>query len=149
MSIPKVVILDLKKEVEAFESAVTRVTTGTAVTPSMLIGSLWDAMADPKEREVEVDTLTNVWLRDPRLDGPRAGMLFSSAMIEMGAAIGHQLDFHRLYEGDARLPYEIEVRPDKVVVLKYDEAAAELQAEWGKANQALEEEILDDLEWMD
>lgn len=153
VEMPKTVILDMKDDIRRFEAAVEPVIGPTQVDSAMLLESLWDAIANPLARDEVVDNVVFEWVRGSRIPVLQQDSLlrveFSEAMSVVGEAMAEQLDYHQLYQNEDRLPYAMEIQSNHLMVLRYDPALIELNQEWKKVAQSLEEDLVDDLEWMD
>jgi len=130
---PKIVILDIKKEFDAFCKRVEPLLVGTDYTPSGLIEFVWISFGDRQIMDDMIPDAIDTILPEEEYDGPMCHenvRQLSSELWNFCRTLAFHLNSNELYGSDNLMPYHLRFHPHLGLYLKYD-------TEWKKELEKL------------
>jgi len=147
--IPGAVILDIRPAYRQFIKEANPFLIGTDVKPEAIIEEIWEAFFDKDTVDDRLlDTVCDIGRRSIFERANNDSESFVHVLTDFAQVMQARLESHRLYDGRGYLPFNIEVEPDGLIVLKRDDHLDQIQQEWDKGQEEVEENP-DDLEYLD
>jgi hypothetical protein len=126
--IPKNIILNVRKEFLAFEQNVTPWISRSTVTAADLVSFMWEAFFDKGNYDEQlIAAIYDTTIEFDFVGLVNNGTVISEPMYEFARALHEEIQKHDFYGKRGYLPFYLNVTPQKLVVLNYNDILDDLE----------------------